>query len=61
MIGTPRGDAMTSPRRRVTRKAGPITDCAAVAPSKTMSRGLTAATSPSSQGLHAHGPGPKWA
>ena len=43
----------TLPRSRVTRKDGPKTDCAAVAPRQTSSFGLTSRSSASSQGRHA--------
>ena len=50
---TPRGVPITLPRCCVTRNVGPISDCAAVAPSSTSSRGLTVSISASSHGLQA--------
>ena len=47
------GNGSTSPRCCVRRNFGPSSDCAAVAPSASTSRGRTAASSASSQGRHA--------
>src|SRR5256885_13608581 len=51
--GMPKGDSRTSPCCLLTRNAGPITDCAAVAPSRTIRPGLTTSISASSHGLQA--------
>jgi hypothetical protein len=47
------GDSKISPRERVTRKAGPSSDRAALAPSTTSASGRSRPISDSSQGLHA--------
>ena len=52
-VAIPNPDSRTSPRCLVTRNPGPMTDWAAVAPSRTSTLGLTIAISASSHGRHA--------
>ena len=48
-----RSDSISSPRCCVTRKSRPKSDCAAVAPRQTITRGWTTSSSASSHGRHA--------